>query len=94
MADRLLVYSSFRPDQYQETVAAFKRMIGEFGEVRTDQGLTRAIDESPEFTPSPARIRAMIPRQTAQRQTCPKCVEMQGFVQVDKYSVRLCDHGN
>jgi len=92
MADRMLVYSSFRPEQYPEYVSAFRRMIDEFDERRANQGLTRAIDNAPEFPPTPAAIRALIPRQVAERETCPKCVSMRGYIHVDKYTVRLCNH--
>ena len=92
LTDRMLVYSSFRPDQYPECVKAFTRMIGEFGESRVDKGLTAAIDAHPEFPPTPATIRGYIPKLTAQRVTCSKCADTEGWLYADRYSVRLCDH--
>lgn len=101
LTDRLMVYGSFRPDQYPEYVAAFKRMLSEFGEQRVMAGLMAAIDATPEFTPSPARIRQHIPREHQQRPTCPKCVDFAGWVPclvrhklsgITEKGVKLCDH--
>lgn len=92
LTERLLVYSSFRQDQALGYIEAFKRLIAEFGEKRVEQGLSRAMDNSPDFPPTPAMIRGNIPRDNAPRKTCPRCVEIEGYVFVDKYSVRLCDH--
>jgi hypothetical protein len=92
LTDRLFVYPYFRPEQYAEYVAAFKRMLTEFNYERVNAGLSAAIDASPDATPTPARIRQHVPRLDAGRQTCPQCMDLSGFVRIDKYSVRICNH--
>jgi hypothetical protein len=92
LTERMLVYSSFRAEQTQEYVKAFTRMLGEFGATRVEQGLTKAIDAHAEFPPTPATIRGYIPRLTAQRVTCSRCSDTEGWLYADRYSVRLCDH--
>lgn len=85
-------FQSFKPEQVDEYLAGFRRMVSEFGEQRSNLALTRAIDNSGDFLPTIGAIRRYVPSETAQRETCPKCVETQGFVFVDKYTVKLCKH--
>ena len=92
LTSRMQAYSNFREEQVPEYLAGFKRMVAEFGEKRTNEGLTMAIDNTPDYPPTPARIRSHIPREQAQRATCPRCADSHGFIQVDKYTVKLCDH--
>ena len=96
LTERLMVYPYFRTESIPEYVAGFKRMIDEFGEKKVAEGLTRAIDSNPEAPPSPARIRQYIPREFAIRPTCPKCVDMEGWLlTTDKKgnrAVKLCTH--
>lgn len=97
LTDRLLIYQNFRPDQYPEYVAAFKRMLSEFDEKRVNEGLTAAIDNCPDFLPNPAKIRQYIPRPQQGRPTCPRCVDSEGWIDAGRdkagnRAVRLCDH--
>lgn len=94
MTDRIAgAYSSFRPDSYAEYKSGFKRMIGEFTETRVDQAVTQAIDAFPgSFPPTISEIRTYIRREVAERSTCKACQETGGFINVDKYTVKFCDH--
>lgn len=72
LIERMKVYSGFRPDQVPEYRKAFARMIEEFGILRVNSGLTRAIDELPSsFPPAPGEIRKFIPPENAA--LCGKC---------------------
>jgi hypothetical protein len=58
-----------------------------------NQAITLAIDSNhTDFPPAPGKIRELVARRAGQRQTCPRCVDTEGFLYVDKYSVRLCQH--
>lgn len=59
---RMKAYSSFQVDQIPEYRKGFTRMVNEFGALRTDKGITAAIDATPDgFPPSVGKIRSMIP---------------------------------
>jgi hypothetical protein len=97
LTERLLVYSSFRSEQAPAYVEAFKRMIGEFGADRVSKGLTAAIDKKPEFPPTPAEIRGLVPQENSPRPTCARCHDTEGWIYdgLDRggnRAVRLCDH--
>ena len=78
-------YSNFRPsdnpDQARAYAEAIERMAGEFGQGRTASGIAKAIDYVPDFCPTPARIRELIPSPGGKLTTCTDC-HPDGFVRV------------
>lgn len=78
-------YQNFRPndnpDQLRSYAEAIERMVAEFGKGRTAAGIAKAIDYVPDFCPTPARIRELIPSPGGKSQTCTAC-HPDGFVRV------------
>jgi len=101
-------YSNFRPkenpDQARTYIEAIHRMVGEFGSGRTAAGIQRSIDYIPDFVPTIAKIRELIPIPASQMQTCTLC-HPTGFIRAfegrtisgnpidqDLGAVRKCPH--
>lgn len=78
-------YANFRPsdnpDQARTYAEAIERMVSEFGQGRTSAGIAKAIDYVPDFCPTPAKIRELIPSPGGKSKSCTDC-HPDGFVRV------------